>query len=232
MNNTNASHLLGQRYSVLVTMDQDPNSYWSTTSVRYRSSGPYGGIIFKYADAPETNLTLDGPFPDHPTHDDLTPTLDLEANLVTKDIDSYPDSDVLSADEDSIRRIVIVGTQATDVTSGKLRWAVNNVTYDMPSKPFILSAYDAVNEDGAAAWPDTVIPGAVTLPEMPPNPWNYSEPVHGTVGTYYDKSGAAMISVTGKYSLLFSILNNAHEYPLTILVCPITSYSQKEKSSK
>jgi hypothetical protein len=182
-------------------MDQDPLYYWATSSVRYRSSGPYGGIIFKYSDAPDTNLTL-GPYPDHPAWDDMEPTLELEANLATKDIDFYPDADVLTADEASIRRVVIVGTQATDLVTGKLRWAVNNVTYDMPSKPFILSAYEAVNADGADPWPDTVVPGAIVLPESPPNPWNYSDPVHDNVGTYNGESGPSMIPVTGKYIFL------------------------------
>jgi uncharacterized cupredoxin-like copper-binding protein len=126
----------------------------------------------------------------------MEPTLELEANLATKDIDSYPDADVLSADEASIRRVIIVGTQATDLVTGKLRWAVNNVTYDMPSKPFILSAYEAVNADGADPWPDTVVPGAIVLPESPPNPWNYSDPVHDNVGTYNGESGPSMIPVT------------------------------------
>jgi hypothetical protein len=179
-------------------MDQDPNSYWGTSSVRYRSSGPFGGIIFKYTDAPDANLTLDGPFPDHPLWDDMEPTLDLEAKLATKDIESYPDSDVLNADEDSIRRIIMVGTQATDLKSGRLRWAVNNVTYNMPSTPFIKSAYEAVNREGAEAWPNTAVPGAVVLPETPPTPWNYSEPVHDSVGTYNGESGASMIPVTGR----------------------------------
>lgn len=185
-------------------MDQDPNNYWGTSSVRYRSDGPFGGIIFKYTDAPEVNLTLDGPFPEHPLWDDIEPTLDLEAKLVTKDIESYPDSDVLTADEDSIRRIIVVGTQATDLESGKLRWAVNNVTYSMPSTPFIKSAYEAVNEEGAEAWPNTVVPGAAVLPETPPTPWNYSEPVHDSVGTYNGENGASMIPVTGMCIFIYT----------------------------
>ena len=180
-------------------MDQDPGSYWATTSVRYRSSGPDGHIILKYSGSTQTNLTLEGPFPEHPLHDDIEPTAELEDQLVTKDVESYPDYDILSAEnEDSIKRFVIVGTQATDLNSGKLRWALNNVTYDMPSKPFILSAYEAVNADGAAPWPDTLIPEAVILPEVPPNTWNYTESVHGTVGTYNGQSGPSIIPVKGR----------------------------------
>jgi hypothetical protein len=74
----------------------------------------------------------------------------LERKLVTKNIDSYPDSDVLSADEDAIRRVVLVATQATNQATGMLRWAVNNVTYDMSPTPFIFSAYEACNEVDAA----------------------------------------------------------------------------------
>lgn len=191
----------GQRFSVLVTMDKNPGSYWATTSVRYRSSGPYGGIIFRYNGAPVTNLTLSGPFPYHPPWNETNPTEVLEKKLVTKNIDSYPDSDVLSADEDAIRRVVLVATQATDQATGMLRWAVNNVTYDMPPTPFIFSAYKACNEDDAAPWPETIVPGSVVLPEAPPNPWNYTEPVHDSVGSYNKESGASMIPVMGEYYL-------------------------------
>ncbi|KAL3776497.1 hypothetical protein HJC23_013240 [Cyclotella cryptica] len=198
----------GQRFSALVTMDKDPDSYWATTSVRYRSSGPYGGIIFRYKGAPETNLTLNGPFPDHPLWNETEPTEVLERNLVTKNIDSYPDHDVLSADENAIRRFVLVTTQATDQASGMLRWAVNNVTYVMPPKPFIFSAYEACNVEGAAPWPETIVPGSVVLPEAPPNPWNYTEPVHESVGSYNKESEPSMIpAVEGE--IIEVILQNA-----------------------
>lgn len=199
----------GQRYSVLVTMDQDLGSYWATTSVRYRSGGPDGHIILKYNGSTQSNLTLNGPFPDHPRHDDIEPTLELEDKLVTKNVESYPDYNILSAEnEDSIKRFVIVGTQATDLTSGKLRWALNNITYETPSKPFILSAYEAANADGAAPWPDTLIPEAVILPEIPPNTWNYTESVHDTVGTYNGKSGPSIMPVKGKLWYLAASCNS------------------------
>jgi L-ascorbate oxidase len=197
----------GQRYSVLVTMDQDPGSYFATTSVRYRSSGPNGWIVFKYSDSPETNFTLNESHPDHPEWNDTEPTLALEEMLVPKNIESYSDYDVLSADAGSVRRVVMVVTQATDSVSGMLRWALNNVTHEMPAKPVIYSAYESVHEDGAEPWPDTTIPDTVVLPEDPPTPWNYTEPVHDSVGSYNGEIGPSIIQVTGEYlSLLFSVL--------------------------
>lgn len=117
-----------QRYSVLVKADQAPGNYWGTTAVRYRSTAPTGYINIKYKGTPETNLTLDEGLPSHPAWNVTQPTIELEQNLFTKSPSSFSDVDVLSAAPDSIRRIVVVGTQANDAVLDLLRWAMNNVT--------------------------------------------------------------------------------------------------------
>ena len=186
-----------QRYSVLVTADQDPGNYWGTTSVRYRSTAPTGYVNFRYKDAPDSELSLDGDCSgDHPAWNDTQPTVDLESNLFTKTPSSLDDSDVLSANPESIRRIVIVGTQAKDDVLGLLRWTANNVTMTMSKEPIITLAYDAANAEGAAPWPDTVLPGVVVVPESPPTPWDYAEKVQDSVGENNGDRGPSYIALT------------------------------------
>ena len=186
----------GQRYSVLVTADQESGNYWATTSVRYRSEAPMGYINFRYSDAAEGNLTFDGDLPSHPEWNDTQPTVDLESNLFTKTPSSFDDADILNATDDSIRRIVVVGTQAKDNVTGLLRWTANNVTMTMPNEPMVTIAYDAVTADGAASWPDTELPNTIVVPENPPTSWNYSEPVQDSVGEYNGDRGPSYIALT------------------------------------
>jgi FtsP/CotA-like multicopper oxidase with cupredoxin domain len=182
-----------QRYSVLVTMDQEPDQYMATTTTRYRKGGPTGYIAIKYSGSPDKNITSDG-LPEHPAWDDVQPTVDLESQLFTKNVDYYEDSDVLSAEPESIRRIIIVGTQAKDEVLDKLRWTMNNVTMTMMnSAPVIVSAYDAVHADGSASWPETEIEGTVVVPDSPPNTWNYTEPVQDSVGVFNGDRGSAVL---------------------------------------
>jgi hypothetical protein len=42
----------------------------------------------------------------------------------------------------------------------------------------------------------------VVLPKAPPNPWNYTEPVHDSVGSYNKESGPSMIPLMGEYYLI------------------------------
>lgn len=189
-----------QRYSVLITADQDPANYWATTSVRYRSTAPTGYLNVRYKGAQEANLTLpdEGSLPsNHPDWEDTQPTIDLESNLFTKTPSFWDDNDVLSAAPQSVRRIVVVGTQATDeVLGGLIRWTANNVTMTMSRSPILASAYDAAAADGALPWPDTDVPGMVVVPEAPLTPWNYTERVQDSVGTYNGERGPSYIPLT------------------------------------
>ncbi len=184
----------GQRYSVLVTADQAPDNYMATTSVRYRSESPLGYIIFKYEGAPEIDLTIDGDMmPLHPEWNDTKPTVKLEDNLFTLNPSLFDDADVLSADSASLRRIILVGNQLNDNSTGKLRWAINNVTEMMGPAPMITVAYDAVKADGAVSWPGTQLPDTLVVSDKPPNIYNYSAPVQDSVGTYNEATGPSYI---------------------------------------
>lgn len=183
-----------QRYSVLVTFNQGGGNYWATTGVRYREVGPTGYIMFKYSGAPDANMTLNaGDKPAHPVWNDQAPTLALEGNLFTKSPSSYTDADVLSADAASIRRIILVGNQLTDKSTGKLRWAMNNITYMAGPSPLITVAYDGVTANGAAKWPGTVLPGSIRVPDLPPTPYNYTAPIQDSVGTFNGATGPSYI---------------------------------------
>jgi hypothetical protein len=76
---------------------------------------------------------------------------DSDAKLFTKDPSAYDSSDVLSSDPD--RELILVGTQARRSSDNLLRWAVNNVTMQLPAVPVIVQLHNAVNDVGAAAWP-------------------------------------------------------------------------------
>ena len=195
---SNLDIMPAQRYSVLVTADQEPGNYWGTTAVRYRDTAPTGYINIHYKDAPVVeNLTLDDEnLPSHPAWNVTQPTVDLENNLFTKTPEFYDDADVLDAEPSSIRRIIIAGTQANDEVLGLLRWTANNVTMTMSKEPIIVSAYDAVAADDAVAWPDTEVPGTVIVPDLPPTPWNYTEPVQDSVGTFNGDRGPSYIALT------------------------------------
>jgi len=89
-----------------------------------------------------------------------------------------------------------------------LRWTANNVTKTLPSKPLILSAYEAVNAKGALPWPDTVIPGTVVVPDRPLTAWNYTERVQESVGEFLETSGPSVIHLT-KGEVVEIVLQNA-----------------------
>jgi len=197
-----------QRYSVLITANQEPGNYWATTSVRYRNTAPTGYLNIKYKDAPAANLTLDAAVPNHPAWDVTEPTIELEDNLLTKNPNSYDDYDILSTDPDSIRRIIAVGTQNMDNELDLLRWAMNNVTMRMSKVPLITQAYDAVASDSENTWPGTILPGTVVVPDKPPNAWNYTEPVQDSVGVYNGDRGFSYIPLT-ENEVVEVVLQNA-----------------------
>ena len=225
----------GQRYSVLVTMDQPPDIYWATTGVRYRNAGPPGYLAFRYTGAEGDSLNFPPDTSDHPDWETTEPTEALEQQLFSKTVVPNDSAEILNSNPESIRRIIgkstppprrsflpshcfltyiysltcfaVVGTQAKTL-DGQLRWAVNNVPKTLPSKPLILSAYEAVNAKGALPWPDTVIPGTVVVPDRPLTPWNYTERVQESVGEFLDTSGPSVIHLT-KGEVVEIVLQNA-----------------------
>jgi L-ascorbate oxidase len=181
---------VAQRYSVLLQADQPVGSYWATTSVRHRNAGPMGYAYIKYgASAPPME---EDPLPDHPAFDDLLAGPEFDAKLFTKDPSAYDSSDVLSSDPD--RDLILVGTQARRSSDNLLRWAVNNVTMQFPAVPVILQLYNAVNDVGAAAWPDTNLPDMVVVPDKPPLTWDYSRTLQDEgVSIFNGENGVAIL---------------------------------------
>lgn len=200
-----------QRYSVLVKADQEPGNYWATTAVRYRTTAPTGYINIKYKGAPDASLDLDTGLPSHPDWDATQPTVDLENNLFSKSPSTFGDVDVLGASPDSIRRIIVAGTQVKDDVTGLNRWAANNVTNTMSKTPIILSAYDAATAEGAASWPATEVPGTIVVPDRPPTPWNYTEPVQDSVGFYNGERGPSYIPLI-EGEVVELVLQNARAF--------------------
>jgi L-ascorbate oxidase len=162
---------VAQRYSVLVTANQAPDSYWATTTIRWRNAGPMGFAYLKYGDAAPP--AEDGSLPDHPAWDDVVAGPALDAKLFTKNPKAYP-TNVLNSTVD--RELIILGTQARRASDNQLRWACNNVTMQFPAEPLIVQAYRAFNnQELALSWPDDDIPGTVVVPDTPPVTFNYTE---------------------------------------------------------
>jgi len=97
----------GQRYDVLVSMDQEPGSYLIETSVRLRDiPGVYGQAILNYSGA---NATYPSEQPEHPDWDDEEYGPQLEESLFTLDPKNFSASAALTATD--VTRYVVVGTQ-------------------------------------------------------------------------------------------------------------------------
>jgi len=111
----------GQRYDVLVTMDQDPgSSHLIETVVRLRDiPGVTGQAVLQYATDDGTNATATFPTeqPNHPDWDDEEYGAIIEGDLRTLNPESKPSVAALTATD--VTRYVVVGTQ--NRTSNKER---------------------------------------------------------------------------------------------------------------
>jgi len=198
-----------QRYSVLITANQDPGSYHITTSVMYRNVGPHliGNSYLNYigsdAGPPKYGVGL----PAHPVWNDPESGPGLDAKLKSADLSTNSDADILK--ENPNRELIIVGTQARNPDRNNLlRWALNNMTQEFPAEPVIVTAYDAVNAESALDWPETVIPGTITVPDKPPTTWNYTEKIQEYVGDKLEMGGPTIIKLT-KGDVVDLVLQNA-----------------------
>lgn len=172
---------IAQRYSVLVKADQPSDeSYWVAADGR-RSGMGYTYLHYKNSTPPNENSTM-------PVHDMMGPELD--AKLVSKD----PQDDLLAADVIPDRSSVIVTAQSTYPPLKQDLWTSNNVSMSLHSpKPLAALAYEAVNDEMAADWPKTQIPGTVLVPDFPPSVWNYgNKPRDEGVSGVHEKHGLAV----------------------------------------
>jgi L-ascorbate oxidase len=202
---SNLDLTVAQRYSVLLTADQPPSSYWATTVVRHRNAGPMGYAYLQYGDS--SAPTEEGFIPDHPAWNDLLAGPEQDAKLVTKDPTAYDSHDVLTATP--TRELIYVGTQARRSSDNLLRWAVNNITMQFPAEPLIVQAYNAVNKAGAAAWPNTDIPNTIVVPDKPPLTWDYTQTLQNEgVSIFNGENGVAILKLV-EGDIVDLVLQNA-----------------------
>lgn len=156
---------LAQRYSVLVTMDQDPEqSYWVAAQTRGQTGFAY--LQYHNSTPPDSNSTM-------PEHD--TTGAKLDAMLFSKDVSSHPNAEILLDEVVPDRSTVIVTAQSLHPSSGRVWYTSNNVSNSLfLPKPLAVLAYEAVMDDASTSWPDTVIPGTFVVPDEAPVTWNYS----------------------------------------------------------
>jgi len=103
----------GERYDVLVTMDQPPGVYWIETSVRYRLVDVFGRAILIYdnadVDLTDNTTPLMENYPDHPLWNESEHGVKQDTSLFTSDVESHPESAALNASD--VTRYILVGTQ-------------------------------------------------------------------------------------------------------------------------
>lgn len=197
---------IAERYSVLLDANQDSSqSYWMSTGVRFRSSGPTGLAYLQYEGAAEPDLA--GYYPVHPVWNDTTHWSNFTSLLNTTTPSKYATYGALSANPD--KNMVVVGNQAINNATGALRWVANNYSATFPATPIILSAYQAVNSEGALSWPKTQTPGIVNLPDYPLSPWNYTETMQDAgAGTNLNIEGNVIVRLVNG-SVVELVLQNA-----------------------
>lgn len=172
----------GQRYDVLLTTYDSPqlSSYLIETTVRERNIvGINGQAILYYSDS-GVNVTMPLFPPNHPVWNDTAFSIAQDNMIKTMNASMYPSYSALNAT--NVTRYVVVGTQNQIIVNGapvKLRWAMNNISYDHGPNPLINQAVDAARLLGS--WPADVT-DTVDVPTTPPFVWNYTMMVNDTGG--------------------------------------------------
>lgn len=183
---------LAQRYSVLVSMDQEENmSYWAAAHPGRGSPG-WTYLQYNNATAPNENYTM-------PEHD--MDGFALDSMLFSKSTGDHPDADILTEDAVPDRSSVIVTAQSLHPGTGKRLYTSNNVSNTLHSpKPLAAVAYEALMDDASAPWPDTVVPGTIGIPDEAPLKWNYSNTprVEGLSPIHLDHGMAVFQFVKGE----------------------------------
>jgi L-ascorbate oxidase len=166
----------GQRFSVLLEANQDPATYWMKVSVRFRNYPNITGLaILQYEEANTTIPSLTTESPLNVMWNDTMFGMAQEGMVKTQDPSSFSESSALRADSSTIRRLILVSTQAKDPSTGGLVWAINNVSSNgmtTSPEPLLMRAYEAASIE----YPGSV-EGTVDLLENPPVVFNYSNPL-------------------------------------------------------
>lgn len=196
---------VGQRYSVLLTANQDASrSYWIETTTRFRT-GPSGVAYLRYGtNGPPSDSD---PFPSHPAQDDVANWFIQDNMTVTKTPSLHPTSISLRSTPDL--SYFLVSNQLYSSTTGQIRWAVNNVTQRFSASPTQLSAYQATTAVGAAPWPQTTVESFINVPVTPPLPWNYSASLQSqNISTNNTAEGTTVLRFV-KGQLIEIVMQNA-----------------------
>ncbi|XP_021714136.1 L-ascorbate oxidase-like [Chenopodium quinoa] len=125
----------GETYSVLVKANQDPSrNYWATTNVVSRKPGtPTGKAIFNYypnrpeQDPPTTPTT-------GPMWNDSEPR--LAQSLAIKAREGFIQPPPATSD----KVIILLNTQ--NKVNGFTKWAINNVSFTLPTTPYLVALKD------------------------------------------------------------------------------------------
>jgi FtsP/CotA-like multicopper oxidase with cupredoxin domain len=193
----------GQRYDVLVTLDQAAGNYWLEASVRGRSIPTlFAQAIINY-NTVEADLPTDKP--SHPAWDDQS--IYQEDSMFALNINDHPEQ-LPALQGDDVARYVLVGTQNFKYKDGErsqLVWAINNITTVTPAEPIIGQAYKTAQASG---WPAS-IPNTIEMPQEPPFTWDYNASVYdpGGPGEEVGTQGVAVASFTEGQVVEFVLQN-------------------------
>ncbi|KAJ0039702.1 hypothetical protein Pint_26663 [Pistacia integerrima] len=122
----------GETYSVLIKADQDPSrNYWATTNVVNRPpKTPPGLAILNYYPNNPKRLPPTAP-PPGPYWDDVQPRLNQSLAIKAHQNFTTPPPPI------SDRLILFLNTQ--NLVNGYRRWSVNNVSFNLPNIPYLIS---------------------------------------------------------------------------------------------
>jgi len=172
----------GQRYSVLVTADQDEDNYWmqSTFIGRNQTGNPTGNFVLSYDNSPE-ELPPSDELPEHPAWNDTEELDNFFRSLKTLNASTLDEYRALEASDEDINRYVITLTQAVipariQTEFGENRyWAMNNISFAYPENGVPLIG-TAVKQSLELGWPLAgPLDGTIDLPKRNPISWNVSE---------------------------------------------------------
>eukprot|EP00897_Mesotaenium_endlicherianum_P006926 jgi/Mesen1/6261/ME000323S05394 len=151
----------GQSVDVLLTADQTPGNYWIAPHIfgRNPASTNLGGGILRYEGAPDELPST--PFPEGRLFTDIGAAIAQIKSF--KALSRSP-----TVPKKSSRTIHLVGTQ--NRIEGRLRWAMNNISYHAPATPYYHSISTGAYRRSAGLF-DSAPP-----PDSPLAPYDYSQP--------------------------------------------------------
>jgi FtsP/CotA-like multicopper oxidase with cupredoxin domain len=166
---------VGQSYSVLVTMDQAPGDYYIVASTRFAKPTLNGVAVLHYASSPQSSKgwsmsRLPRPLPAGPTTEidrSLTQARSIRWNLTANAARPNPQGSFHYGAIGVSRTVVLSSSGAT--IGGKLRYAVNGLSYVPPAGNTPLKLADYFNISGGTfslgSMPDAA-PPASTAPRL------------------------------------------------------------------